>query len=214
MTDKVLTLEEAKTLYGQSSTPHTHAWWTSYEALRAELTAQEQEETSKRFRLLWSIQEVCTQAGIASGLDLGVEILLDEYRRAQAELDAALAREKVLHGLIEACVDSDKTSLPGFLRLVQEVYAAAPTEHQEGAVIWGPPEPNPYGPGLLRHGNATGTNADARKVKCPCRERSELQGYKGVHRVHWWVDAGENSCPLCHGSGEVTVGDLVKEAGA
>ena len=58
---------------------------------------------------------------------------------------------------------------------------------------------------LLAQHNKTLAWADARKVRCPCRRNA----YTG-----WWGEMPPNSCGLCHGSGEVTVGDLVKEAGA
>ena len=44
--------------------------------------------------------------------------------------------------------------------------------------------------------------ADARKIKCPCLDI-------GVYNSQ--VVLG---CPFCHGSGTVTVGELVKEAGS
>ena len=57
---------------------------------------------------------------------------------------------------------------------------------------------------LLAQHTKTLAWADARKVKCPCRWRNHSQT---------WFDAGQAwvNCSLCHGSGEVTVGDLVKE---
>ena len=50
--------------------------------------------------------------------------------------------------------------------------------------------------------------ADARKVKCPCRRVvSTPPGAWG------WSAIAAKNCPLCLGSGEVTWGDMVKEAG-
>ena len=82
----------------KDSNEHWEGAVAMVERLQKALQDAEQHETTRCMGLLWKLQEAVPETGLASGLDLGIAIVIDVVERLQVQVEHLEKAEAVQPG--------------------------------------------------------------------------------------------------------------------